>query len=215
MLDRRDIIRLTAIGLFAAVPVSRAMASASAGLSAGERLNQAGPDADLLAGRTGRWLVTESAWAAPGAVPVTTSGLIAVRRMMGTLSQEIIQPAGDDESRDVRRTDLLTFNRLEGRWDYMSFDTRGPDGMMVAWSRDRGGNGSIALDFAPFANPRPGPDAVGQFLRLDQVIRFVDEDHDVKEQFFSPADGSGVRWLGHRYAYRRMPDHVSSAAAGH
>lgn len=208
MLDRRDVVRFAITGLFTAGAIARTVPPAFAALSAGERLNQAGPEADLLAGRTGRWIVTESAWASPGAVPVTTDGLVAVRRMMGSLSQEIIRPAGDDGSRDVRRTDLLTFNRLEGRWDYMSFDTRGPDGIMVAWSRDRGKDGSIALDFAPFANPRPGPEAVGQFLRLDQIIRFVDVDHDVKEQFFSPADGSGVRWLGHRYVYKRIRDHA-------
>lgn len=208
MLDRRDIVRFAVGGLFTVGAVACTMSPASAALPASDQLNQAGPEADMLAGRTGRWLVTESAWASPGAVPVTTSELVAVRRMMGTLSQEIIRPAGDDEERDVRRTDLLCFNRLEGRWDYMSFDTRGPDGIMVAWSRDRGAKGRIALDFAPFATPRPGPEAIGQFLRLDQVIRIVDEDHDVKEQFFSAADGSGIRWLGHRYVYKRIRDHA-------
>ncbi len=126
--------------------------------------------------------------------------------MIGALLQEIIRPAGEDAAREVRRTDLLSFNRLEGRWDYVSFDTRGPDGIMVAWSRGGAHDGTIALDFAPFANPRPGPDAVGEFLRLDQVVRFIDQDHEVKEQFFEPADGSGSRWLGHRYAYMRISD---------
>jgi len=206
MLDRRDAIRFGLAGLFTAGAEACTTPSASAALPAGVRLNQPGAEARLLAGRSGRWIVTETAWSAAGAAPVTTTGLVADRRMMGALSQEIIRPAGDDGMRDVRRTDLLSFNRLEGRWDYVSFDTRGPDGIMVAWSRGRSENSTIALDFTPFANPLPGPEAVGQFLRLDQVIRFDDENHDVKEQFFMPADGSGTRWLGHRYAYARVVD---------
>jgi hypothetical protein len=202
MLVRREAVFALA-GLFAVGGAGRAFASGP--MPASERLNQAGSEAKLLAGRSGRWSVVETAWAAAGATPVTTSGL-AARSMLGTLLQEIIQPPGNGRARDVRRTDLLSFNRLEGRWDYVSFDTRGPDGIMVAWSRDRGADGTIALDFAPFATPRPGTEAVGQLLRMDQVIRFIDEKHDVKEQFFMPADGSGARWLGHRYDYTRLAD---------
>ena len=204
MLDRRNAVRLTLAGLFAAGSVVRTPSSASAALTASERLNQPGPEARLLARRTGRWVVTETAWATAAAPPVTTTGLVADRHMIGALLQEVIGRAGEGVAQDLRRTDLLSFNRLEGRWGYVSFDTRGPDGIMVAWSRDAGETGTIAIDFAPFANPRPGLEAVGQFLRLDQVIRFIDRDHDVKEQFFEPADGSGARWLGHRYAYVRI-----------
>ncbi|MBE7210715.1 MAG: DUF1579 family protein [Gluconacetobacter diazotrophicus] len=201
MLDRRHALRFALAGLVGAGTAGRA---ATAAPSAGERLNQPGPEAARLAARTGRWLVTETAWDGPDAAPATTTGLIADRVMIGTLLQETIRPSGEPGARTPSRTDLLSFNRLEGRWDYVSFDTRGPDGIMVAWSRGRGENDTVAFDFLPFAIPRPGPDAVGQFLRLDQVIRFVDDDHDVKEQFLTFADGSGTRWLGHRYGYARV-----------
>ena len=199
MLARRDTVRLALAGLLTLRPPAHASS-----IPASERLNQPGPEAARLAARTGRWAVTETAWANPGAAPVTTTGLVADRLMIGNLLQETLLPSGPGGARDACRTDLLSFDRLEGRWDYVSFDARGPDGIMVAFSRGSGDDGTIALDFMPFATPRPGPDAVGQFLRMDQVIRFDDEHHDTKEQFFMLADGSGARWLGHRYVYARI-----------
>lgn len=45
----------------------------------------------------------------------------------------------------------------------------------------------------------------GQLLRMDQTIVLEDLDHDVKDQYFTLADGTGTRWLAHRYAYTRRP----------
>jgi hypothetical protein len=46
--------------------------------------------------------------------------------MLGSMLQEILRP------RAVARTDMLAYNRMEGRWDYVSFDTRAPVGPMPA-----------------------------------------------------------------------------------
>lgn len=40
-------------------------------------------------------------------------------------------------------------------------------------------------------------------LRMTQAITLLDPDRDVKEQFFLLADGSGTKWLAHRYEYKR------------
>jgi hypothetical protein len=59
------------------------------------------------------------------------------------------------------------------------------------------------LTFLPFAWAGSGPDVTGEMLRMDQVIIRQDRDHDVKEQHFIMADGTGKAWLAHRYAYVR------------
>lgn len=173
---------------------------------AAARLNAPGPESQALSQREGLWDVVETVWERPGAAPVTTQGLVAERRMIGSLLQEFIRPPADEAHREVKRTDLLTFNRVEGRWDYASFDARAPVGLMPAWSATRGEDGRIVLAFYPFAVPGAGAEVSGQLLRMEQVITFDGPDRDVKDQFFTLADGTGTRWLAHRYAYsRRQP----------
>jgi hypothetical protein len=101
--------------------------------------------------------------------------------------------------------DVLTYNCLEGRWDYASFDARAPVGLMPAWSNTRGDGKTIEMTFAPFAVPGPGPGAGGQMLRMEQVIRYESDDLDAKDQYFTLADGTGTRWLAHRYVFVRRP----------
>lgn len=166
-------------------------------------LNDLGSEGRVLAARVGLWDVTETVWNSPEATPVTTTGLVAERSLMGTLLQETIRKPGEASDKAVQRTDLLSYNRLEGRWGYVSFDMRAPVGLMPAWSTGRGDGVSIALSFTPFAVPIAGTTVKGQFLLMEQVIRFEGSDRDVKDQYFTLADGSGTRWLAHRYAYIR------------
>jgi hypothetical protein len=81
------------------------------------RLNDLGPENAKIEGRVGLWDVTETVWAAPGVAPVTTTGLVAERTMMGQLFQEFIRPLADTSHKEIKRTDLLSFNRVEGRWE--------------------------------------------------------------------------------------------------
>ena len=78
------------------------------------RLNDLGPENAKIEQRVGLWDVTETVWASPGATPVTTTGLVAERRMMGQLFQELIRPLTDNSHREIKRTELLSFNRVEG-----------------------------------------------------------------------------------------------------
>ncbi len=209
MPDRRHLLGAAAVAgasiaaLRGAAAQTAAQPAAPAGMSAGDRLNQPGPEERLLAGRVGIWEVTETNWASPGAPPETTTGLVAERVMMGSLLQEFLRAPSDTARRNVKRTDLLSYNRLEGRWLYVSFDMRVPIGLMPAGSADRGDGTSISMSFAPFAVTGPGTEATGQLLRMEQTITFQAPDRDVKDQYFTVADGNGTRWLGHRYAYVR------------
>ena len=183
----------------AAVPAPTAPGTVPAAV----RLNEPGPQNEMLARRVGLWSVTETVWDHPGAQPVTTTDLVAERTMMGSLLQEFLRHPSDTAHTDVNRTDLLTFNRLQSRWEYVSFDARSPVGLMPASSVAAGDGTSIDLVFAPFAIPGPGVEASGQLLRMEQTIDYVDPNHDVKNQYFTVADGSGTKWLAHRYEYAR------------
>ena len=183
-------------------PVS--VASDQAPASAAVRLNERGPQNEMIARRVGLWNVTETVWDHPGAQPVVTTDLVAERTMMGSLLQEFLRHPTDSAHADINRTDLLTFNRLQSRWDYVSFDARSPVGLMPASSSAAGDGATIDLVFLPFAVPGNGVEASGQLLRMEQVIEFGDLDHDVKDQYFTVADGSGTRWLAHRYEYARQ-----------
>ena len=42
-------------------------------------------------------------------------------------------------------------------------------------------------------------------LRMTETITLLSPDRDMKEQFFLPADGTGTKWLAHKYEYKRRP----------
>lgn len=172
--------------------------------SAKEELNELGPENSILAKRSGLWNVTETVWEYPGAKPIVINGMVAERVMIGLMLQEFIRPLKDTLHHDVRRTDLITFNQLESRWNYVSFDTRAPVGLMPAWSNLRGDGTKIELNFAPFAVVADDADIKGQLMIMDQSIIYKDENNDIKDQYFMLANGKGTRWLGRRYSFVRI-----------
>ena len=217
MFDRRSIIE-AAIGgallLGAAgsqlVSISAAFAqsdaaAATTGPSANERLTQLGPEGRALAQRVGTWDATFTSWDKPGDEPVVTGGLVAEREMIGPMLQERLHPAEATPGPSWTRVDDLTFNRTEGRWDYMSMDSRVAAGMMSAWSLDHDPAERVFLSFLPFSTPGTGQTATGQMLRMEQVVIHQDADHEVKDQYFTAVDGVAVKWLAKRYTYTRRP----------
>ncbi len=130
------------------------------------RLTEPGPENDAMAQRAGLWDMTETVWETPGAAPVVTTGLVAERRAIRSALQEVLRPEADTAGRNIGRIDYLRFNRVEGRWDYVSMDMRAPVGIMPAWSFERGAPDRIDLTFQPFTVPAPGPSTVGQMLRM-------------------------------------------------
>lgn len=171
--------------------------------SAAGRLNEPGPENAAMAAYAGLWDVTETVWDRPGGTPVTTTGLVAERRMIGSYLQEFIRPASDISSHDIKRIDYLSFQRVEGRWKYVSIEMRAPVGIMPAYSFDRGDAAGVVLVHEPFAITGSGSDVAGQMLRMNTVITRDGPDRDVKNQHFILSDGTGTVWLAHRYAYTR------------
>jgi hypothetical protein len=190
-----------------AVAVSSALATAATPSAepqtATERLNQPGLEAQALARRAGTWDVTFTNWDAPGTAPTVVTGLVAERRMIGPMLEETLRSAPATAGTPFVRVDDLTFNRLEGRWQYMSMDSRVPFGLMTAASLDADPEQRVFVSFVPFATTGSGPDASGQMFRMEQVIQRQDADHETKDQYFTPAGGSAAKWLAKRYSYTR------------
>jgi hypothetical protein len=171
--------------------------------SAAERLNELGPENAAMAAYAGLWDVTETVWNEPGGDPVTTTGLVAERRMIGSYLQEFIRPASDTSGQDIKRIDYLSFHRVDGRWKYVSIEMRAPVGIMPAYSFDRGDAAGIVLLHEPFALVGGGSEVTGQMLRMNTIVTRDGPDRDVKNQHFILSDGAGTVWLAHRYAYTR------------
>ena len=168
-----------------------------------ERMNQPGPEAARLARRAGVWDLTITMRPAPGAKPIVWSDLIAERKMVGLFLEEVIRPAPGSDQPDFRRISYLTYNRIEGRWQYVSLDTRFPAGIMPAYSVDRQSPEEQVLEFESLAFPGWGTEVDGWMLRSSYAVSLQDDDHESARQFWTRADGSGERWLGVEYRYER------------
>ncbi|MEP6502677.1 MAG: DUF1579 family protein [Betaproteobacteria bacterium] len=168
-----------------------------------EKLNELGPEGQALARSVGTWDVTFTTWDTPGAKPTVVTGLVAERRMVGPMLEEELRPASTAAGAPFVRVDDLTFNRVEGRWQYLSMDSRVPYGLMTAASLDADPPQRVFLSFVPFATAGSGPGVNGQMFRMEQVIQRQDAGHETKDQFFTPASGSPTKWLAKRYSYTR------------
>lgn len=198
MIDRRQFLGGAGLLLAASLPVPVAASAQPVAVT----MNKLGPEGRALAAQTGSWDVTETVWATPDAKPIVTTG-VAVRQMIGPLLQEILYPAGDQSDKTISRIDYLSFNRVEGRWNYVSMDTRAPVGIMTANSFERDPPDRIQVVFMPFAVPGDSTVVSGQLLRMDQIIETIGSDESRKDQHFIMADGTGRKWLAHRYNYTR------------
>ncbi len=182
---------------------AKGQAAPSTAQSAAETLLTLGPEGQALAKRAGTWDVTFTNWSKAGAPPESTSGLVAEREMIGSMLEERLHTVSGSGGKAWTRIDDLLYNRLDGRWDYMSMDTRAPVGLMPAYSLGRDPVDRIMISFVPFATPGEGATPTGQLLRMEEVIHAIDADHEVKDQYFMPADGVATKWLAKRYSYTR------------
>lgn len=199
------ILNIALAAVLAASPASAQQGRAGAPtLGAAQRLNQPGPEEQALSADVGRWDVVSSLWTGPGAQPIVTRGLIAERTMIGPILQEIIRPASGSGAPDFRRLDYLNFDRVEGRWKYVSMDTRFPVSIMPAAGFIPQKDGPIELLFAPQAFIGFGDAVEGRFMLSDMTITHRDPDHIVKEQHVIMADGAGAHWTLARYEYTRQ-----------
>jgi hypothetical protein len=175
----------------------------SADLSAAERMSVAGPEQQSLEKQAGSWDVVATIWPAPGAQPIVSRGIIAERKMIGPILQETMQPAEGSKTPPFTRLDYLDFDRVEGRWKYVSMDTRFPVSIMPASSFGPARDGRIDVQFVPQGFVGFGSEVEGRFMISDMAISSPDADHALKEQHVMMANGTGKSWLFVRYEYSR------------
>jgi hypothetical protein len=180
----------------AQTPPAKEPAAAAAMLS----LNQSG---EGLTKRVGTWQVTSTLRLTPDAAPIVQTA-IADRTMIGPYLQEVMRAAPNSGGADFRRVSYLTYFRVEGRWHYVSMDTRFPVGIMPAYSFDQGATDKIELQFEPLAFVGLGDKVEGRMIRSNFVISWDGPDHDVAQQYWVAADGSGQKWLAVQYDYVRV-----------
>jgi hypothetical protein len=123
--------------------------------------------------------------------------------MVGVFLQEIMTPAPGSSVPPFQRIAYLGYNRVEGRWQYVSLDTRFPVGIMPAWSFDAQNARQLTLMFEPIAFVGLGSEVEGRMTRSNLIISRNTDDHDRAQQFFVRADGTGRPWLAVQYDYTR------------
>jgi hypothetical protein len=136
---------------------------------------------------------------APEAAPVVTANLVAERSMVGLFLQEIMKPAPGSNLPDFRRISYLMYNRVEGRWQYVSLDTRFPAGIMPAWSYERERDGTLTLQFEALGFVGFGPQVEGRLTRSNFVITREGDDHGAGSPVLDPG-----RWHRAGIAGRRV-----------
>lgn len=178
-------------------------AAQAAAPSAVERMSEPGPEAKELARRTGVWDVVITMRLTADAAPVVVSGVMAERSMVGLYLQETMKPAPEAKVPDFRRICYLTYSKVEGRFQYVSLDTRLPVGIMPATSFGHQNGGKLTFWFDSLAFPGFGQEVEGRMVRSNLVITRDSDDHDLAQQYFIQADGTGREWLAVQYDYTR------------
>ena len=168
------------------------------------RMQEPGDEARALAQLAGRWDVVATFRASPQAQPIVSKGLIADREMIGLYLQEVMKPAPGSTLPDFRRTSFLTYSRLEGRWQFVSIDTRMPVGIMPAYSFGKESAAKLTLTFESLAFVGMGAAVEGRMVRSNYVITRDSTNHDLAQQYWVQADGSETQWLAVEYAYTRQ-----------
>jgi hypothetical protein len=97
------------------------------------------------------------------------------------------------------------FCRVEGRWQYVSLDTRFPVGIMPAWSFGKEKDGKLVMQFESLAFVGLGRDVEGRMIRSNLELSRGSDDHEFVRQFWVQADGTGREWLAVEYEYKRLP----------
>jgi hypothetical protein len=189
--------------LLTIVSTSPAQDATKPGQSAAERM--LAPDAQgvALAQRVGTWHVVSTLRLTPDAQPIVQQDLVADRSMVGPYLEEVMKPVASSSGPEFRRIAYLTYSRVEGRWQYVSIDTRFPVGIMPAYSFGRDTPGKIELEFQPIAFVGLGRDVEGQMVRSNFVISWDGPDRETARQFWIAADGTGRQWLAVQYEYTR------------
>ena len=173
-------------------------------LSAAERMQQPGVEEDQLRRRAGTWAVVSRFRPSPDTPQIISEGLVAERTMIGLYLREVMRPASGSSAPDFTRIAYQYFSRVEGRWQYVSLDTRFPVGIMPAWSFGNERNGKLVMQFESLAFVGVGRDVEGRMIRSNLEITRESDDREFVRQFWVQSDGTGREWLAVEYEYTRL-----------
>jgi hypothetical protein len=171
--------------------------------SAAERMQQPGPEEQQLKQRTGTWTVKATFRPTPDAQPMVTEQLVADRKMVGLYLEEVMHPDAGAKMPDFNRLAYQYFSRVEGRWQYVSMDTRFPVGIMPAYSFAKESDGKLTMEFESLAFVGLGPEVAGRMIRSNLEIARDSNDHEFVRQYWVQADGTARKWLAVEYEYTR------------
>ena len=189
--------------LFATLSSFAATDSKPAAPSAAERMQQSGPEEQQLKRRAGTWTVKATFRPTPDAQPMITEHLVADRKMVGLYLEEVMHPDAGAKLPDFRRLAYQYYSRVEGRWQYVSMDTRFPVGIMPAYSFAKESDGKLTMEFESLAFVGLGSEVEGRMIRSNLEITRDGDDHEFVRQYWLQADGTGRRWLAVEYEYTR------------
>ena len=171
--------------------------------SAAERMQQPGAEEQLLKQRTGTWTVKVTFRPMPDAEPMVTQQLVAERKMVGLYMEERMHPDAGAKMPDFSRVAYQYYSRVEGRWQYVSMDTRFPVGIMPAYSFANESNGKLTMIFESLAFVGLGQDVEGRMIRSNLEIVRESNDHEFVRQYWVQSDGTGRQWPAVEYEYSR------------
>jgi hypothetical protein len=171
--------------------------------SAAERMQQAGAEEQQLKRRAGTWTVKATFRPTPDAKPMVTEQLVAERKMVGLYLEEIMHPDAGAKTPDFRRIAYQYYSRVEGRWQYVSIDTRFPVGIMPAYSFGKEADGKLTMVFESLAFVGLGKDVEGRMIRSNLEITRDSDDHELVRQYWVQSDGTGRPWPAVEYEYTR------------
>lgn len=171
--------------------------------SAAERMQQPGPEEQQLQRRAGTWTVKATFRPTPDAKPMVTEQLVAERKMVGLYLEETMHPDTGAKMPGFTRLAYQYYSRVEGRWQYVSMDTRFPVGIMPAYSFGNESNGKLTMVFESLAFVGLGKDVEGRMIRSNLEITRESNDHEFVRQYWVQADGSGRGWPAVEYEYTR------------
>src|SRR5215213_861732 len=155
-----------------------------AGPSAAERMQQPGREEQQLEQRTGTWTVKTTFRPTPDAAPNVTEHLVADRKMVGLYMEEVMHPEAGTKLPDFKRVAYQYYSRVEGRWEYVSMDTRFPVGIMPAYSFASESDGKLTMEFASLAFVGLGHDVEGRMIRSNLEIARDGNDHEFVRQYW-------------------------------
>lgn len=158
--------------------------------SAAERMQHPGPEEQQLKRRTGTWTVKMTFRPTPDAAPNVTEHLVAERTMVGLYMEEVMHPEAGATMPDFKRLAYQYYSRVEGRWQYVSMDTRFPVGIMPAYSFANESDGKLTMEFESLAFVGLGSQVEGRMIRSNLEIVRDGADHEFVRQYWVQADGT-------------------------